>query len=433
MTKFTRRDMFKLGAAGMVAAGGLGTRSAFADSHMAPFKPESGAQLNVLRWTRFVAGDQSAFEENTKKFTEATGVPVNIEYQSWEDIRPKAAVAANVGSGPDIIFGWFDDPHQYPDKLVDVSDVADYLGNKYEGWSPVARKYGTRGGSWISLPFGASGSCMCYRKSIVEAAGFKEFPKDMDGFLKLCQAIKDTKPCGLALGHAVGDGNNWVHWVVWAFGGKMVDENNKVAINSPETVRALEYVRELYPSFIPGTLSWLDPHNNKAFLSDQVGITANGISIFYAAKADKNPFTDDIHHAPYPVGPVGEPTELHLFTNGMIFKYSKYPNACKAYMAFMLEEPQYAYWQQQSLGYFTHTLNFYDKNPIWTADPKHTPYRDTVKRMRTNGYAGSLGYASAAVMADYIMLDMVAEAAAGTASPKDAAARAERRAKRYYG
>ena len=432
---FSRRDVFKIGAAGVVAgaAGGmLGAKPAVAADMT--FKPEAGAQLKVLRWTKFVDGDQLLFEENSKKFTEATGVKVSLEYQSWEDIRPKAAVAANVGSGPDIIFGWFDDAHQYPDKLIDVTDVAEALGKKYEGWAPVAKAYGTRDNRWIALPFGAAGSCCVYRKSLMEQAGFKEFPKDTDGFLKLCQGLKKTgKPAGFALGHAVGDGNDWVHWLVWTFGGRMVNEKNEVVINSPETVKALEYAKELYDTFIPGTLSWLDPHNNKAFLSDLISLTANGISVWVAAKKANNPMADDIYHAAYPYGPIGQPTELHLFTSGMLFKYSKFPNAAKAYMEFMLSDPQYANWQKESLGYFTHTLNFYDKNPIWTSDAKITPYRDTVKRMKVNGYAGTLGYTSAAAMADYIMLDMVAEAASGAATPKDAASRAEKRARRYYG
>jgi multiple sugar transport system substrate-binding protein len=431
---FSRRDVFKIGAAGMVAgaAGGvLGRRAQAADM---PFAPEKGAQLKVLRWTKFVPGDQTGFEENTKKFTEATGIKVDIEYQSWEDIRPKAAVAANVGSGPDIIFGWYDDAHQYPDKLIDVTDVADYLGKKYGGWAPVAKDYGTREGRWICLPFGASGQCLAYRKSYLEQAGFKEFPKNFDDYLKLAAALKKINhPLGFALGHAVGDGAGWTHQLIWAFGGKMVDEKNKVAINSPETIRALEWVKEFGSHFVPGTASWLDPHNNKAFLSDLVSVTNNGISIWVAAKNDKNPMADDIDHAPYPIGPVGKPTELHLLTSGMIFKYSKNPNAAKAYMTFLFEDPQYTHWQAASIGYFTHTLNHYDKNPIWTSDPKITPYRDTVKRMLPNGFAGTMGYASAAVMADYILLDMVAEAASGTTSPKDAAARAEKKARRYYG
>ena len=47
----------------------------------------------------------------------------------------------------------------------------------------------------------------------------------------------------------------------------MVDENDKVVINSPETMKALDYAKELYETFIPGTASWLDPINNKAFLA----------------------------------------------------------------------------------------------------------------------------------------------------------------------
>ena len=49
-----------------------------------------------------------------------------------------------------------------------------------------------------------------------------------------------------------------------------------------------------------------------------------------------------------------------------------------------------------------------------------------------HSYAGPLGPASAAVMADYVMVDMVAEAATGQRSPEDAAKRAEQRAQRYY-
>ena len=62
----------------------------------------------------------------------------------------------------------------------------------------------------------------------------------------------------------------WCNWLIWAFGGKLVDKNNKVVIDSPETLKALEYGKELYATFVPGTLSWLDPNNNKAFLDGQI-------------------------------------------------------------------------------------------------------------------------------------------------------------------
>ena len=122
--KMTRRDFVKTtagAAAGVTLGASLVGRAEAADLS---YKPEKGAKLRVLRWKRFVQGDEDQWAANTKKFTEKTGVEVRIDAEGWEDVRPKAAVAANVGSGPDIIIGWFDDPFQYPDKLVDVSPSA---------------------------------------------------------------------------------------------------------------------------------------------------------------------------------------------------------------------------------------------------------------------------------------------------------------------
>ena len=185
-----------------------------------------------------------------------------------------------------------------------------------------------------------------------------------------------------------------------------------------------------------GTLSWLDPSNNKAFLDGQLSWTINGISIYYAAKNSDDPkikaLADDIEHAVLPVGLVGHPTELHLTVPAMVFGYTKYPNAAKDYIRFMLEREQYVPWQEASLGYFSQPLREYEKSPIWTVDPKHTPYRDLMANMQWPGYAGSLGYASAGVMADFVMVNMVAQAASGDKSPADAAAEAQKRAERYY-
>jgi len=437
-----RRDFLKTtaGAAAGTALGGagiLGAPAAHAQANMT-FAPEKGAKLRVLRWSRFVQGEIDQYMVNVKKFTEKTGVEVRVDNESWEDVRPKAAVAANTGAGPDIILGTNDDANLYPEKLVDVSDLAGYLGKKYGGWYPVCEQYlRPDGKQWIGIPLGAAGSMMNYRESMLKAAGFDQFPKDTDAFLRMMKALKEKgTPGGFALGHATGDANTWCHWLVWAFGGKLVDQNNKVVIDSPETIKALEYAKELYATFIPGTLSWLDPSNNKVFLDGQLSVTNNGISIYYAAKNSQDPkikeLAADINHAVYPVGPGGVSTAFHLFLNQMIFKYTKYPKAAKEFIRFMMEDEQYGAWMKASIGYVAHPLRAYKENPIWTVDPKHTPFRDVLENMRPGGYAGKLGYASAGALADFIIVDMVAEAASGQNAPKDAAARAQKRAERYY-
>jgi multiple sugar transport system substrate-binding protein len=440
MTLTTRRDTLKLGAA---TAGGLLTgSSAFAqvavkDVKAPEFKIEKGASLQVLRPSKFVAGDEQLFNENTKKFTAQTGVAVTIDYESWEDLRPKTAVAANVGSGPDLVYGWLDDAFQFPDKLLDVTDIADYLGEKYGGWLEAPMLYGRKkDGRWIGLPFGGGGACMVHRKSWMNEAGFQEYPKDLDGMLKLAQALKKNgHPSGMALGHAVGDGNTF-HWILWAFGGAVVDKDNKVVLDSPETVKALEYSKEYYQTFIDGTASWLDPSNNKAYLAGDIAMTPNGISIYYVALNSKDPVVhaigEDTYHANLPMGPVGRPTDTSTIITNLIFKHTKYPEAARAYSTFMFEDPQYAAWQAACIGYWAPTLKAYGALPFWTQDPKVTPYRDINRRMLWYGYAGDLGYASSAVLADYIVVDMFANACTGQLSAKEAAADAAKRAKRYY-
>lgn len=436
MNRFTRRD-FLLSTATVAAASALGANAFAADAPKLKYTPEKGAKLRVLRWKRFVQGDEEMWTANTRKFTQMTGVEVRVDNEGWEDVRPKAAVAANVGTGPDIVLGWFDDPQQYPDKLVEMTDIATDLGNRHGGWYNVCQKYGMHNGKWIALPLGIIGNALVYRESHIKAVGFDAMPKDTAGFLKLCQALKAKgTPPGFALGKAVGDGNNWAHWLLWSHGGKLVDDKGNVVVNSPETIASLEYARQLYQTFVPGTLSWQDPSNNKAFLDGQISLTANGISVYYAAKQSPDPklqeMAKDIQHARFPIGPVGKPTELMQFTQMMLFKHCKYPDAARAYMQFMLEPEQYNPWMKAAIGYVSQPLREYESNPVWTEDPKHTVYRDGGSIMLDHGYSGPLGLASAAVMADYVVLDMVAEAASGAKTPKEAAERAAKRAERYY-
>jgi multiple sugar transport system substrate-binding protein len=441
MRSIDRRRTLALGAAGLAAMGlpGRGAEAKIAVKDVPPPKLpiEPGASLRVLRPAKFVQGDETLFLANSKKFTDQTGVAVRVDSEGWEDMRPKTAVAANVGSGPDIILAWQDDPHLFETKTLRLDDVATYLGEKYGGWFKVSEFYGrNKAGNWISMPVGGGGGTMVCRLSWLKQAGFSDVPGDFPGFLKLCQGLqKIGHPCGLALGNAVGDGG-WTDWVLWGFGSALIDEDSKVMIDNPKTAEALEYARELYQTFIPGTLAWLDPSNNKAFLAGEIGLTTNGISIYYAAKNSPDPalkaMAEDIHHANYPVGPVGHPTEGTTVINAMVMAYTKYPNAAKEYLRFMMEEEQYVPWQEASIGYWGHPLQAYDNNPLWNSDPKIAAYKNIMRKALPQSYKGRPSEAAAAAKADFVTLNMFQNVCSGKMSIKDAIADADRRARRYF-
>jgi multiple sugar transport system substrate-binding protein len=240
----TRRDALALGvsAAALAATGASAqTASAIKAAEIpAPSLPiEKGASLRMLRPVRFVKADEDVFRANAAKFTEKTGVEVKVDFVGWEDINQQIAVTSNSGAGPDIIIGFSDAPHIYVDKLVELTDVADYLGKRYGGWQTLAQKYGKRNksNSWIGLPFGASGGPLVYRKSALQSVGFDKVPEDHAGVLDLCRKLqKAGKPAGFALGNAVGDGNGFANWILWSHNASLLDEEGNVVINSKETI-----------------------------------------------------------------------------------------------------------------------------------------------------------------------------------------------------
>jgi len=438
MNDLTRRTLLQGGAA-LGAAGALTGPALFdfakAWAQSSPWTPEKGAKLTLMRWKRFVEDEDKAFNAMVDAFKAATGTEMNVFSESFEDVQPKASVAANTGSGMDLAWGLHTLPQLFPTKVIEMNDVADYLGKKYGGWTTAAATTCKLGDKWLGIPVATIGGYMNYRKSALDKAGFTEFPKDFPTFLEMCKALKkNNTPAGFALGHASGDANAWLHWVLWGHNAWTVDKDDKVIINSPETVKALEYAKALSENFIPGVASWNDSSNNKAFLAGELYCTGNGISIYIAAKDDptKQELAADTYHALWPVGPIGKPTELQLCVPILAFKFTKYPNAAKAFIAFMLEKENFDKWLTGSRGYLTQTLNAYENSPIWTADPKNEVFKYASARALPASGIGHPGEKAATAIADFLVVDMFASYCTGAADAKTAIATCERQLKRIY-
>ena len=442
MNDFTRRALLQGGTA-LGAAGAL-TGPALLDfakawAQSAPWKAEKGAKLTVMRWKRFVEAEDKAFNEMVAAFKAATGTEMNVFSESFEDVQPKASVAANTGSGLDMVWGLYTLPQLFPTKVVKMNDVADYLGKKYGGWADAPARTVKKGDDWLGIPIATVGGYLTYRKSAMEKAGFKEFPQDFPGFLEMCKGLKkNNTPAGFALGHASGDANAWLHWILWGHGAYTVDKNDKVVINSPETLKALDYAKALSENFIPGVASWNDSSNNKAFLAGELYCTSNGISIYVAEVdgAEKDPkmkeLAEDTYHALWPVGPVGHPAELQLVVPMLAFNFTKYPNAAKAFITFMLEKEQYEKWLTGSRGYLTQTLNAYNSAPIWKADPKNEVFSHASERALPSSGIGTPDERAATAIGDFIVVDMFANYCTGAKDAKAAVSEAERQLKRIY-
>src|SRR5947209_19134884 len=99
MQDFTRRTLVKGGTA-LAAAGALTGPAllefAKAWAQSAPWKAESGAKLTVMRWKRFVPAEDDVFNAMDVAFKGDTGAEMNVFSESFDDVRRKASVAANI-------------------------------------------------------------------------------------------------------------------------------------------------------------------------------------------------------------------------------------------------------------------------------------------------------------------------------------------------
>ena len=338
-----------------------------------------------------------------------------------------------------LVIGFSDSPFIYSSKIHDMTDLANYLGAKYGGWYDLAVTYGTKWKSkeWISIPMGGGTGPTVYRTSWIREAGYEKIPDDLPGFLTLCQKLQKVgHPCGFSLGHALGDGNGFASWALWSHNAIMIDPSGKIAIDSKETIAALKYIAELYKTMIPGTLTWLDVSNNQAYLSGQIGLTFNGISIYFAALNSPDPalkaIAADTTHQVQPYGYSKRPPQSATPLNAMIFKHSKYPNAAKTFIQFMMEADQYGPWLQECLGYWCNPLKAYSKMKFWDTDPQFKPFAGAMDTPFYDGYKGPVSAASSSVIANYTLVDMFAAVATGNITAEAAAKQAARQAQRYY-
>ena len=246
---------------------------------------QGAASLRILTWSNTLNAMDDTLREQAKQYTKEKGVEVAFEFINQTDLPTKTAAAVESGAGPDIITTWSDGAHLHDKALIDVSDIAESLGSQLKGWTNIGRDIAFVGKTWKAVPWGIIPIAIVYRTDWCKEVGYDKFPDTYDEMLVLSKKLKDKgHPVGFALGRAIGDGNQSHYPMFWAFGGMEAKKDGKtVAINSPETAKAVDWRRRLFKEAeTEDVLSWDDSSNNRAFLAEAVSVTGNAASIYWA-------------------------------------------------------------------------------------------------------------------------------------------------------
>ncbi len=214
----------------------------------------------------------------------------------------------------------------------------------------------------------------------------------------------------------------------------MVDDKGKVKINSPETIAALKFVRELYPNFISRHRELARRQQQPRLPRGEISVTARRCVALLRRQersqarrhGSRHALREPAHRSDRQVGGAApDHLRLHLQVHEVSAGGAGLP---------LLHVRRTA---DERLDRRVQRLLLPDaqglrQEPGVDLQPHQRALRQGVRDAAPNGYAGPLGPQSAAAMADWIVVDMVAEAATGQRTPEEAARRAEQRASRIY-
>ncbi|WP_336652839.1 MULTISPECIES: extracellular solute-binding protein [unclassified Leucobacter] len=187
-----------------------------------------------------------------KEFNKKTGATLKIEEQGWGDIVTKLTTALpDENNTPDVTeIGNTQSPtFTNVGAFLDLSDMYDELGGDNLIQSFV--EAGSVDGKEYALPYYFGSRYMFYRKDVWDAAGV-QVPKTLDEFNTTVATITEKNPKGITnfSGFYLG-GQDWRDGISWIFanGGdiaKLEDGKWKATLDSPESLKGLEQLQQLY-------------------------------------------------------------------------------------------------------------------------------------------------------------------------------------------
>ncbi|MDQ6860870.1 MAG: extracellular solute-binding protein, partial [Verrucomicrobiota bacterium] len=196
---------------------------------------------HIRIWHQKISSERDLFLEQVKRFNAAhPDVVVEALYKENEDLRNLFVIAAVAGQGPEIIYG----PADNVGVLVTTQTVRPldeiFPPEFFARFSPQG-VVSWQGKRWLAGDQIGNHLTLVYHKALVPNP-----PRTLDELIALGQSLtKDEN----------GDGKMDQYGLTWnyrepfffipfltAFGGWVIDENNRPTLDTPQTVQAIQFV-----------------------------------------------------------------------------------------------------------------------------------------------------------------------------------------------
>lgn len=358
------------------AALGLAGRATAQGKTVLRFWTSQGAPPQMAAWKAIF----SRFEQANPQYS------VAIELYSDDDLWPKLSAAFAAKNLPDLISyvqAYTVATLADNDLLEPFDEVINAVGA--ENFYPAMRDVYKFKGHYVAATLNnQTSSNLWYRTDLLAQAGLKP-PTTWDELVPAAKALTKGDIFGncLPFGRTSMTSTMMVNFVHQA-GGLIVNPDGSVGFNSPSTVAALEFLREVFPYSPPGSTnySWGDVLN--AFVTGRAAMAPyTGRPI--AMVAAQNPkILDAISVVGYPYRRDGHPAFDCAFNSLFIPKGAPHVDAARRLAIALFQKDNYIQFLNTAPGHNLPSLKTIGDDPALFDNPLMQKFRPQVELMIRN-------------------------------------------------
>lgn len=396
-------------------------------------------ELKIVLWSHFVPAYDKWYDQFAKEWGAANGVNVVVDHIPHLELAARLAAELSSKSGHDLIGLNGLGPHIYRNSVVDMTSLVTETEKKYGKVGRLGHSicYDSETHHWPAFPDFYISFPGLYRKDLWDDIGMT--PDTWEDLRKGGAKLKAKgHPVGIGLAHHNDANTSW-RAVLWSYGAAVQDKTGKhVTLNSKHTLEAIKYAKALYKEAMTSeVLSWDDSSNNRYIQSGRASYINNPISAYRTTQKTNPSVADKIYIAKTPAGPVrrlsaGQPNSW------IVWNFSRNQGAAKAFLTHLAENYKDAFKASQGYNHPMIPGLVPPPMPFFSDDPSSHP-RDKMNVLQTAGeWSDAFGYpgpdtpAVDEVNANFIIPDMMANAATGKMTPQESMKWAENEISRIY-
>lgn len=301
----------------------------------------------ITFWHSFTQGPRlEVIQKAANKFMEENPkVKINIETFSWNDFYNKWTTGLATGNLPDMSTAL---PGQVvemidADALIPLNDLIKEIGE--DRFSETALNEGTVDGNRYSIPLYTHAQVMWIRKDLLEENNL-EVPKTWDQFYEAAKLLtkNGVYGCSFPCGSNDFQATNFLNFYVKSGGGSLLTDDLKANLTSDLAIDGINFWLKVYKDCSPKDSVNYD-------VLDQATLYYQGKTAFdfnsgfqISGVAQNSPDLLDYVDC-YPIPKINENDEERGITTAnqpmVIWKKSKHPEICKAFMKSLYKEDIY--------------------------------------------------------------------------------------------